>query len=244
LTFRRAKTYLRGLIAPQPLEETGPVTQAIAAMRQRHPAFPYCPVSEGNLLYRLASWPEIHSALEIGFATGSTALYLLEGMSPKGDKVVSIDFKQSDFDYLGVEAVKASPHARLHTLIEGNTNVVLPRLLGDGACFGLIFLDGWKVFDHLMLDAYYACRLLQPGGFLVFDDAIMPSTRKVISVVRSYYGFTEIDYAEFGETWRLRAQFMTTQGRHAFRRPYRAFRKPRHFDDLPAISQYDFWRRL
>jgi predicted O-methyltransferase YrrM len=203
------------------------------------PHFPYVPVWEGNLLFQLAQRQATLRTIEIGFATGSTALYMLEAVAPKGGHVTSIDFCQSDFGYLGVKLVGESPYRSHHTLIEGNSNVVLPSLLRQGDKFDLAFTDGWKVFDHLLLDVYYLVRLLKEGGALMFDDARMPSTRRVISIVKRYYGFKEVNYQALGETRSDRAYMMLTT--RSVRRPYRAFVKPDGFDRLPAMTQFDWW---
>jgi len=238
---KNLKAEIRSALYPVPAAETRAVAATIAAARRLRPQYPYCPSYEGDLLYRLAARPEISRAIEIGFATGSTALYLLEAIASKGGAVFSIDYKQDDFDNLGIETVAASPRRDAHTLLEGNSNLLLPRLLDQGERFDLVFLDGWKVFDHLLVDVYYTARMLREGGYMFFDDANMPSTRKVISLLSRYYQFEEIDYSAFGEGWRHLAWFALSQGGLRWGRPYRAFRKPRDFDKLPAISRYDFW---
>ena len=236
------RNLIRRNIYPTPLDATESIASVIANAKIANKGLPFCPTYEGDLLFQLASKPNVHRCLEIGFATGSTALYMLEGVSGKVDgEVISIDFKQSDFDYLGRRLVKASRHACRHRLIEGNTNAVLPELYKEGLTFDLAFLDGWKVFAHLLLDVYFAVRMLTEKGFIVFDDARMHSTRKVISILKRYYGFIEVDYWQC-ETWKHRIWFGFSQGMKDWRRPYRAFIKPTGFDSLPAITTFDYWR--
>lgn len=235
------KEQLKRLFCPAPLQSTRDVAQRVAEAQLSHRGLPFCPPHEGDLIYQLASAPS-DRCLEIGFATGSTALYLLAGIEGKENgEVVSIDFKQSDFEYLGCRMVSQSANASRHTLIEGNTNTVLPEMFKDGVRFDLAFLDGWKVFDHLLLDVYYAVRMLNEGGYIVFDDARMKSTRKVISILIRYYGFSEVNYSKY-ETWKHRVWFGLSQGMKDWRRPYRAFVKPAGFATLPAITVFDFWK--
>ena len=236
------RSFVRRIVHPAPLDATRSIASAVADARTAHAGLPFCPTHEGDLLFQLASRPSVRRCLEIGFATGSTALYMLEGIGSKADgEVTSIDFKQSDFDYLGQRIVTASRHASRHRLIEGNTNTVLPDLYKGGFTCDLAFLDGWKVFDHLMLDVYFAARMLTEDGFIVFDDARMRSTRKVISILERYYRFVEIDYSQY-ETWKHRIWFGLSQGMRDWRRPYRAFSKPSGFESLPAITTFDYWR--
>jgi predicted O-methyltransferase YrrM len=123
----------------RPLQATEAIRELIR--RDFQAGSPFCPPDQGDLLYSLARSTTDSRCLEVGFATGSTALYLLLG-SGQGS-VVSIDYRQSDFDYMGVKTVKKSGMSDRHELIEGNTNVALPDLLRAGARFDVIFVDGW-----------------------------------------------------------------------------------------------------
>jgi predicted O-methyltransferase YrrM len=236
---RHFKRWCADKLHPRPKAGSERVATDIAEAKSQNPGLPFCPVVQGNLLYQLACDTEVKSAVEVGFATGSTALYMLEGLAPRGGAVTSIDFKQDDFGRLGERMVQSSRYRTAHALIEGNSNIVLPRLLADGRQFDLAFSDGWKVFDPLMLDVYYLARLLGEGGFLVLDDTRMRSTSKVIALLEGYYGFREVSYSKCGEPWTDRAfMALTTRSLH---RPFRAFQKPESFNQLPALSQFDWW---
>lgn len=171
MSYSAIRSAIANRLRPRPCRGTERVAATILDAKRRSPQFPHVPVSEGNLLFQLAQRQATLRAIEVGFATGSTALYMLEAVAPKGGHVTSIDFRQSDFGYLGVKMVGDSPYRSHHTLIEGNSNVVLPSLLSQGDKFDLAFTDGWKVFDHLLLDVYYLVRVLKDGGALMFDDA-------------------------------------------------------------------------
>lgn len=80
----------------RPLKETQSVKKLID--KYRNTQFPFCPANEGDLLFTLARLRPLPHALEVGFATGSTALYLLLGISKPKGLVTSIDYRQSDSD--------------------------------------------------------------------------------------------------------------------------------------------------
>ena len=90
------KEYLKRYFCPAPLQSTRDVAQRVAEAQLSHRGLPFCPPHEGDLLYQLASAPSVHRCLEIGFATGSTALYLLAGIEGKeSGEVVSIGSRGS-----------------------------------------------------------------------------------------------------------------------------------------------------
>jgi len=229
------KQFLKRYLQFPGLPETAPLRGHIEAAR--HPGWPYCPPDEGDLLYTLARRTPAGRALEVGCATGSTAIYMLAAM-PEGS-LTSIDFAHGDHGRSGEALIAAAGQSARHQLVEDNSIDVLPRLFAAGERFDLVFLDGWKTFDHVWVDTFYAAKMLKPGGYMVFDDARMPAVRKCISLLRSHYEFEDIDgYALIGG-WRLRlwhALIARTTKPH-----YVALRKPREIGETPAGRTFDFW---
>jgi predicted O-methyltransferase YrrM len=68
----------------------------------------------------------------------------------------------------------------------------LPPLLNAHRCLDLIFLDDGHKFDSVLLELYYAQRLLKIGGLLVFHDVYMPSVRAAISFVETNLNFVRM----------------------------------------------------
>ncbi|MGQ0701845.1 MAG: class I SAM-dependent methyltransferase [Gemmatimonadales bacterium] len=72
-------------------------------------------------------------------------------------------------------------------LIEVKSEFALPRLVQEReGRFDFVFIDGWPTFDHAMLDAFCATRLLRVGGYLVLDDVSFPSIRRVADFLGKY----------------------------------------------------------
>jgi len=232
------KEILKRNLIYRPLEVTAPVRAAVDSLRRD--GFPSCPPDEGDLLYLLANACPDSRCLEVGFATGSTALYMLAGS--KAGSVTSIDYRQSEFDYVGVRAVAQSGMAGRHKLLEGNSNTLLPELFRSSQQFDLIFLDGWKTFDHLWVDAYYCNQLLALGGVMVFDDTRMPSVDKALRLLHRYYQYEEIDGFRLLAWPRLRWWYLLTT--RTYRRPYRVFRKTRRYEDLAVSRDWSYWRNF
>ena len=46
----------------------------------------------------------------------------------------------------------------------------LPRLLGAGERFDVIFIDGSHAYADVMIDSQLSWKLLNPGGVLIWDD--------------------------------------------------------------------------
>ncbi|HYV98214.1 MAG TPA: class I SAM-dependent methyltransferase [Gemmatimonadaceae bacterium] len=192
------------------------------------------------MLYRLAMSAPRADGLEIGFATGSTAAYLLAGLGT--GNLTSIDYDQDAYDREGVKLIAAMGLTARHTLIESDSIVALPRLYAGGSRYGVVFIDGWKTFDHLWVDTFYCARMLECGGCLMFDDAAMPAVRKCASLLSRYYAFDQVDTYPLVGGWRQRTWHLLTT--HSFRPPYLALRKSVEIDKTEAGRTFDYWRRF
>lgn len=205
--------------------------------QDRHPGWPYCPPDEGDLLYLLAQQAPGTRMLEVGCATGSTSVYMLAGMLD--GKLTSIDFAHGDHGRSGEKLIERGGFAGRHTLVERNSIETLPEMFLDGDRFGLIFLDGWKSFDHLWVDTFYCAKMLEVGGYIVFDDARMPAVRKAVSLLKSHYGFEPVDgYAMVGGRALRLWHALISRSAHPH---YLALRKPRDISETPAGRIFDFW---
>jgi hypothetical protein len=96
---------------------------------------------------------------------------------------------------------------RRHARIEQPDYLALPSLVDQEARFGLVYIDGSHVFDHVIIDAFHSDLLLDVGGIMAFNDCWMPSVDRAIRFVAHYAG-RELDVGlprDFeGRQWLLR----------------------------------------
>jgi len=230
--FLRESTMYRGL------PETEHVRKSLEVVR-RH-GWPSCPADEGDLLFQLAKSVGDQHALEVGFATGSTAAYILFGLGT--GQLTSIDYDQNHYERAGEQLVASLGFAGRHRLIEQDSIRALPALYETGARYGLVFLDGWKTFDHLWVDTFYCARMLNRGGFMVFDDAHLPAVRKSISLLTRYYGFRDIHGDRLVGGVKQRVWHLLST--RSMRRPYVALNKVMNVEETEAGRKFDFWKRF
>lgn len=218
------------------LMETVRVRRAVDVAHRK--GWPYCPGDEGDVLFLLARNAE--DALEIGFATGSTGAYILEGLG-RGT-LTSVDWRQDEYERAGEQLISRLGQSGRHRLLEADSITVLPELYRQGCRFGLVFLDGWKSFDRIWVDTFYSARMLKEHGFIMFDDARMPAVRKCIRLLMRYYGFRLADNYRLLGGWRLRAWHILS-GR-SLSRPYVVLEKALEITETDAGKRFDFWRRF
>lgn len=125
--------------------------------------------------------------LEIGLGLGcSASAFLLSGRSRRH---VVINLDRPERQAVALENVRQFDRDGSFELREGSSHAALPKLLAEGAVFDVVLIDAGHRFDDIFVDFHYARSLLAPGGFVLFDDLWMPSTKAVVSWLETNLDF-------------------------------------------------------
>ena len=232
------KQSINKYLAYKPIPETSEIRHLIR--QQRIENLPYCSEDEGDLIFNLIQKHQFKACLETGFHTGSTALYLAKAVSHTGGEVTSICLDDEQKLQRGRKLLSLEGYDKVHRLIVENSNRVLPELFSSGERFDFVFIDGWKTFDHLAFEVYFFNQMLNHGGVIFFDDAYMPSVRKINLMLERHYEYEEVNYSVYIKEYPLRFHQILT--RHSRHRPYRAFRKFTNTDDQAPFRDWHFYR--
>lgn len=148
----------------------------------------------GELLVDLIRKERPKVTLEIGLAFGISALYICSALSEIGGKRhYIIDPNQStEWDNMGADALSRAGHSKLIEIREQCSHVALPQLLAENIRIDFAFIDGWHVFDQVMLDFFYTDKLLRDGGVICFDDASWPSVRKALRYIVTNHHYAPV----------------------------------------------------
>lgn len=144
---------------------------------------------DGEFLHGIISRDcSIRTTLEIGCAYGISSLHICEALKGReGSSHTIIDpFQSTDWKRAGVHALERAGFSNFR-LIEERSETAMPALLKEGeGRYDFIFIDGWHTFDHVMVDCFYATRLLKVGGFMVMDDTGVAAVAKVAKYFANY----------------------------------------------------------
>ena len=145
----------------------------------------------------LRGWVEREGAartVEVGLGYGVSALAVCEGLvrnGRDGARHVVIDpFQETRFAGRGLRLLEEAGMAPLVELHPEESQIVLPRLLAEGRCFDLAFVDGNHRFDGVFLDLVYLGRLVRGGGIVFLDDYQLPAVARAASFFTSNLGWT------------------------------------------------------
>jgi predicted O-methyltransferase YrrM len=139
---------------------------------------------EGEALKRWVVREKATSTIEVGLGYAISGLYILEGLISNGGDVrhVAMDPNQGTrFGNCGLLAIEEAGATRLLEFHADESQVVLPRLLGEGRTFDLAFVDGNHRFDGVFVDLAYLGRLVKRGGIIFVDDYQLPGIARAVS---------------------------------------------------------------
>ena len=200
---------------------------------------PVTRAEEGQVLFDIVRSKPACRCLEVGFATGSTAAFMLRA----GGIVTSIDYAQEkDWGNMGRKLIAELGWSGGHELIEDNAVFALPAYLKAERSYDLVYIDCWKTFDIQCLLLYYASRLTAKGGMIVIDDYNMPSVRKAVNMGIVHYGLENISLANFGLGLRTKLWYWLTVG--VGKAPFCVLRKSLDTADFPGVLSFDFYRKF
>ncbi len=136
---------------------------------------------EGEFLYDFVRKKNLQRTLEVGFAYGASAAYIIS--ATRGPHF-AIDPFQDEYEELGLKNLRRAGLEHLLNLKRDYSHSVLPQMLAEGVRLDFAFVDGGHKFDEIFVDFYYIDLLLQEGGYVIFHDAWMCSTQHVISWIK------------------------------------------------------------
>ncbi|HEV3377272.1 MAG TPA: class I SAM-dependent methyltransferase [Thermoleophilaceae bacterium] len=147
--------------------------------------------AQGEALRDLAIAERAQRTVEVGLALGMSALFLCQAVLRHGGRHVAIDpFQRESWNGAGLRTLREAGVEGLVEVIEDESQLALPRFVGEGRAFDFAFVDGDHRFEGVFLDLYFMTRLVKPGALVVVDDMWMPAVRMAVAYVERNLGVT------------------------------------------------------
>jgi predicted O-methyltransferase YrrM len=149
-----------------------------------------------NCIYSLVRRERPEVMLEVGCAQGATALAITTALSENGTgRLISVDpFQSTDWQGVGVTALKRAGLDHLHTLVEDFDYLALPQLLTElGRTVDVAYIDGLHSLEYALLDFFYVDRLVKVGGVVGFNDCDWPAVIPTLRFARHHRHYQRID---------------------------------------------------
>jgi predicted O-methyltransferase YrrM len=123
--------------------------------------------------------------IEIGLGYGISALHICEGLLGNADSEVrhiALDpYQATRFANCGLQFLEEAGVAEIVEHHAEESQIALPRFLGDARRFHLAFVDGNHRFDGVFLDLVFLARLVRAGGIVFVDDYQLPAVARAVS---------------------------------------------------------------
>jgi predicted O-methyltransferase YrrM len=156
---------------------------------QRHELHSEISPLEGDYLAGLIRADEsVLKTLEIGFGFGLSALHICSALvGRQSARHLALDPAQDWlFHDAGLMNIEKSG-IDFFELVPRPSEFALPDLAEERPnSFDLIFVDGMHTMDHVLMDIFFASKLVRVGGYIVLDDCNLPSIAKAVSYTSKY----------------------------------------------------------
>ena len=149
-----------------------------------------------DALYRFVLQNKPRTVVEIGLSYGASTLGILTALRDGGSrgKLISIDPFQNRYEKgIGLLNIKRAGLESLHEFIEKPSHAALPELLAKGVQIDFSYVDGFHIFDYVLLDFFYLDKMTPPGGAIAFNDCGWRSIHRVIRFIRTHRKYEEVD---------------------------------------------------
>ena len=130
-------------------------------------------------------------SLEIGFAYGISTLFICEALKEvNAEKHIIIDpFQEKSWKNIGLKNVRDAGYVDLVDFRSLSDYEILPQLLQQKIKIDFAYVDASKVFDTIIINAYYLTKMLNIGGIMVLDDCDWPGIRKACRLLAKHPSF-------------------------------------------------------
>ncbi|MFH1358795.1 MAG: class I SAM-dependent methyltransferase [archaeon] len=138
---------------------------------------------QGKFIHDFLSDKNINQTLEVGFAYGCSAAYIVS--TTKKNHIIIDPCQKSNFMGIGIKNLKKLKLDKYINFFQDHSHNVLPGLYKKGIKIDFAFIDGGHKFDEIFVDFFYIDLLLDDKGYVLFDDIWMPSISSVVSWIDS-----------------------------------------------------------
>jgi predicted O-methyltransferase YrrM len=148
-----------------------------------HSIFPVAVyAAEGDALREWVLREGATKTIEISLGCGISALHVCEGLLGNADPTarhVALDpYQATRFADCGLQLLEEAGVAEMVELHVEESQIALPRFLGEGRRFHLAFVYGNHRFDGVFVDLVFLGRLVRAGGIVFVDDYQLPAVAR------------------------------------------------------------------
>lgn len=138
-------------------------------------------------LYQMIRGARPRQVLECGFEHGSSTICILQALKDNNfGELYTIDpLQHSVYNGVGVANVRALNLQERFKYICAPDQFVLPQIMLDGFNCDFAFVDSSHMFDQTIVESYFIDKMLNVGGYLMYDDYSLSSVKSACSFVET-----------------------------------------------------------
>tara|TARA_R110001632_G_scaffold31994_1_gene83177 strand:+ start:58 stop:696 length:639 start_codon:yes stop_codon:yes gene_type:complete len=180
-------------------------------------------------LFKSRNGKNISSVLEVGSYEGRATIFLCSEILKSGTKYDIVDSFGGSLEESGMSGTKErlqendfiyenfKHNINFHSDINFNihrglSQNILPLLVKEKNTYDLIYIDASHEADDTFVDAYYAHKMLNEGGVLIFDDFGWKDPNRTHPLhspelgIRMFFSMYEDSYKLIGQGYQVYAE--------------------------------------
>ena len=172
---------------------TGKVEAADGSLVDAFPAG--VPRFHADEIARLVGSMRLTRTLETGMAYGLSTLAICSAHEARGEGAhIAVDpFQSAGWGSIGMLNLRRAGLADRVRLMEARSDEALPALVAEGVRLDFALIDGMHLFDSTLVDFFFADRMLDVGGVVVFHDTWMPAVAQAVAFVRANRAYEALE---------------------------------------------------
>jgi predicted O-methyltransferase YrrM len=145
-----------------------------------YPLYAHTSLEQCEFIQSIIAEIGAQTTLEVGLAYGISTLFICEAKLKQNSFChYVIDPQQDLWHNIGLKNLKDAGYDKIIDFRRDYSHNVLPELQKSGVKVDFAYVDTTKIFDVVLIDAYYIFSMLRIGGIIVLDDCSFPSLRKL-----------------------------------------------------------------
>lgn len=154
---------------------------------------------EARYIQNLIVENDFRTCLETGVAYGASTVAICSALAAAearggGVKHYGVDPCQfQTYSGAAIAALRECGLDHLFELCEGQSHLMLPKLIERGVTVDFALIDGMHTFDYTLIDLFFSDKLLRPGGIICVHDMNLPAKRKALKYLMRYRQYRRLD---------------------------------------------------
>ena len=147
---------------------------------------------DGEMIHEIITILKPKVTLEIGLCMGISSMYICDALRQVNGKKHHVIDPGMEVNKYGIWNLDQCGFNGMYHHYDDVSENRLPMMWREGLKIDFALIDGYHLFDQVILEFFYIDKILNKGGIVVFDDCELPPVKSATSYLSKYPSYSEI----------------------------------------------------